>query len=73
MLNENGLLEVLDFGIARVPTLPSLTQSGFIGSPYYASPEQAMGEEVDIRSDIYSTGIVLYEILVCIGVFWEYF
>jgi tetratricopeptide (TPR) repeat protein len=63
MLNENGLLKVLDFGIARVPTLPSLTQSGFIGSPYYASPEQAMGEEVDIRSDIYSTGIVLYEIL----------
>lgn len=63
MLNEHGLLKVLDFGIARVPTLPSLTQSGFIGSPYYASPEQAMGEEVDIRSDIYSSGIVLYELL----------
>lgn len=61
MLNENGLLKILDFGIARIPTLPSLTQSGFIGSPYYASPEQAMGEEVDIRSDIYSAGIVLYE------------
>ncbi|MCB0164162.1 MAG: protein kinase [Anaerolineae bacterium] len=63
MLNDNGLLKILDFGIARIPTLPSLTQSGFIGSPYYASPEQAMGEEVDIRSDIYSAGIVLYEIL----------
>ena len=63
MLNDSGVLKVLDFGIARIPSLPSLTQSGFVGSPYYVSPEQAMGEEIDTRSDIYSSGIVLYELL----------
>ncbi len=63
MITSDGVLKVLDFGIARARTLPSLTQSGFVGSPYYISPEQAMGEEVDIRSDIYSAGVVLYEML----------
>lgn len=63
MITTDNVIKVLDFGIARARMLPSLTQSGFVGSPYYISPEQAMGEDVDIRSDIYSTGIVLYELL----------
>ena len=63
MITPDGTVKVLDFGIARARTLPSITQSGFIGSPYYISPEQAMGETVDIRSDIYSLGIVMYEML----------
>ena len=63
MILPDGTVKVLDFGIARARTLPSLTQSGFIGSPSYISPEQAMGEPVDVRSDLYSLGVVLYEML----------
>lgn len=63
MITTDGIIKVLDFGIARVRALPSLTQSGFVGSPYYISPEQAMGENVDVRSDVYSLGVVVYEML----------
>jgi serine/threonine protein kinase/lipopolysaccharide biosynthesis regulator YciM len=63
MVTADGMVKVCDFGIARVVALPSLTQSGFVGSPYYISPEQAMGEHVDVRSDIYSLGIVMYQML----------
>jgi hypothetical protein len=63
MITHDGVVKVLDFGIARARALPSLTQSGFVGSPYYISPEQAMGEQVDVRSDIYSLGVALYEML----------
>jgi serine/threonine-protein kinase len=63
MIDAQGLVKVLDFGIARARELPTVTEGGFVGSPSYISPEQAMGKQVDIRSDIYSLGIVLYEAL----------
>ena len=63
MVTEDGTVKVLDFGIARSGILPSLTGSGFVGSPHYISPEQATSEPVDGRSDIDSLGVVLFEML----------
>jgi outer membrane protein assembly factor BamD (BamD/ComL family) len=63
MVQPDDTVRVLDFGVARARTSPTLTYSGFVGSPHYVAPEQAMGRTVDIRADIYSLGIVLYEML----------
>ena len=63
MILPDGTARVLDFGIARAQTSPHLTIAGFVGSPHFAAPEQARGQEVDIRADIYSLGIVLYRML----------
>jgi serine/threonine-protein kinase len=67
MISESGLIKVMDFGIARAisDSAETLTQSkSVIGTAQYLSPEQARGEVVDARSDIYSAGCVFYEMLV---------
>jgi serine/threonine protein kinase len=66
MLTRNGDVKVMDFGIARAiaDTGATMTQtSAVIGTAQYLSPEQARGEQVDSRSDLYSTGCLLYELL----------
>ena len=63
LINEDGRLKLTDFGIARIDS-STLTQVGEImGSPGYMSPEQFLGTEIDARGDIYSVGIIAYELL----------
>jgi serine/threonine-protein kinase len=66
MVTDEGQVKVMDFGIARAISDSSATQahtSGIVGTAQYFSPEQARGEAVDARTDLYSTGVVLYEML----------
>jgi DNA-binding NarL/FixJ family response regulator len=65
MLRENDEVALIDFGLARAldGSTPSTRTGVLRGSPYYMSPEQAMGELLDVRSDFYSLGIMLYEML----------
>jgi eukaryotic-like serine/threonine-protein kinase len=76
MVRPDGLAKVLDFGVAKLTESPpsmidihpsianeTTTKSGVLGTPQYMSPEQALGEKVDTRTDIFSLGIVLYEMI----------
>jgi serine/threonine-protein kinase len=63
MLSKNGLVKVLDFGIAKVLS-DSKTQTGWIlGAPPYMSPEQRRGDKLEPSSDIFSLGVVFHEML----------
>jgi class 3 adenylate cyclase/tRNA A-37 threonylcarbamoyl transferase component Bud32 len=65
MLRQDGILAITDFGIAKQVSM-NLTDTGsgeIVGTPYYISPEQALGHPVDARSDIYSLGVMMYELL----------
>jgi serine/threonine protein kinase len=64
LMTLEGLVKVADFGIARATDLPAMTRFGAVmGTQQYMAPEQGQGLNVDIRSDLYSLGVLLYEML----------
>ncbi|MCL4557457.1 MAG: serine/threonine protein kinase, partial [Deltaproteobacteria bacterium] len=64
MVRNDGVIKIADFGLAKLMGSSPLTMAGTVmGSPMYMSPEQALGEDVDARSDLYSFSMILYELV----------
>jgi len=64
LVDREGRVKISDFGIAKILGAQGLTKTGMlIGTPWYTSPEQIIGREIDFRSDLYSLGVTFYEVL----------
>src|SRR6185312_16135157 len=63
ILSDNGRVRIIDFGVARLSSMTRLSEPSLMGTANYVSPEQMKGEAVDQRTDIWSLGVILYEML----------
>ena len=63
MLDSEGVIKIIDFGIACVQEAQEKHEGLILGTPYYMSPEQKRGEGVDLRTDVYSFGMIMYEMM----------
>ena len=70
LISSDGKALITDFGLVQMETEATIT-NGMLGTPAYMSPEQAMGRKLDVRSDIYSLGVILYEALTGMAPFRE--
>ena len=65
LITNDEKVKIVDFGIARLPGVSQTKTGSLLGTLSYMSPEQARGEKVDIRTDVWSFGVVLFEMLSC--------
>jgi serine/threonine-protein kinase len=64
MIGSDGSVKISDFGLATISDLPSVTQEeSTLGTPAYMSPEQALGKKIDLKSDLFSLGVTIYEMI----------
>lgn len=63
LISSSGIPKIADFGLAKIQGKDTHEKTGIYGTPFYMSPEAARGEEVDNRSDLFSLGLILYELL----------
>jgi serine/threonine protein kinase len=63
IITTEGIAKIIDFGLAKLPDMTATLEGVVKGTPSYMSPEQAAGRDIDLRSDIWSLGVILYEML----------